>query len=238
MKRGVFMLILKINEEREGIKKTKGVFRKKIIYEKAKDIKRYSININGKNVIVLELPGNEIGSKDVLSLLKVYNGRVLVPQNYYHNEILKTYLFDPNEYFKRAILSSLKNQIRTVCKDWKNVCIKTNEFSPSKELFEIVKISKSLTLLTTKSRLTEEFVNECYYELGAIVFIKESSPLYADVFLDLEQIDSKGQLTVSAKGREHILYTDASYFEDKDEYKKLSIFNIDHNQICAAFSLL
>ncbi len=229
------MLILKINEEREKNRRTKGIFRKKIIYEKT-DIKRYSININGKNVIVVELPADEIGSEDVLSLLKVYNGRVLVPPNYYLNEILKEYLFDPSEYYKRAILSSFKNQIRTVCKDWKNVCIKTNEFSPSNELFEIVKISKTMTLLTPESRLTEEFVNECYYKLGAIVFIKESCPLQADAFLDLELIDTKGRLMVSAKGREHILYPDATYFVENEEYKKLSMFNIEYSQICAAFS--
>ena len=91
-------------------------------------------------------------------------------------------------------------------------------------------------MLTHKSRLTEEFVNECYYELGAIVFIKQSCPSETDVFLDLEQIDTKGRLMVNAKGVEHILYPDATYFDDKEEYQKLAVFNINHKYKCAAFS--
>ncbi|MBQ7115502.1 MAG: hypothetical protein IJN94_03695 [Clostridia bacterium] len=229
------MLILKINDEREKIKRTKGIFRKKIIYEKT-DIERYSINVNGKSVIVLELPDNEIENEDVLSLLKIYKGRVLVSEEYCSNDTLKEYLFDSSKYYQRAILSSLINQLKTVSSDWKNICIKTQEFSPFKELFEIVRISKTLTLITKNSVLSDKFLNECYYELGAIVFIKEFCPLQADVFLDLEEIDAAGRLMVSVKGRACILYPDASYFDEKDEYQKLSVFNIDHNQLCAAFS--
>lgn len=230
------MLILKINEEREKIKRIKGIFRKKIIYEKLEDIKRYSINVNGKTVTVLELSASEIGNDDFLSLLKIYKGRVLVSEEYYRNDILKDYLFDPREYYKRAILSSFKNQIRTVRKDWNNVCIKTDEFSPFKELFEIVKISKTLTLVTQRSTLTDEFVNECYYEFGAIIFLKEACPLQTDVFLNLDLIDAKGKLMINVRGREFILYPDATYFDGNEEYQKLLMFNVDHNKICAAFS--
>ena len=236
MKRGAFMLILKINEEREKIKKTKGIFRKKIIYEKTDDIKRYSININGKSAIVLELPEEEIGNEDVLSLLKIYKGRVLVAEEYYHNDILKEYLFVPKEYYQRAILSSFKNQIMTVNREWKNVCIKTENFYPFKELFQIVKISKTLTLLTPKNTLTENFLKECYFELGAIVSVKDICPQKTDVYLDLDLIDEKGKLMVNVKGRDFILYPDATYFDDKEEYNKLFMFNIEPDKIKAAFS--
>ena len=228
--------ILKINEEREKIRRTKGIFRKKIIYEKTNDIKRYSINVNGKTVTVLELSAGEIGDDDFLSLLKIYKGRVLVSEEYYCNDILEGYLFDPREYYQRAILSSLKNQIRTVNRDWINVCIKTDEFSPFEELFQIVKISKTLTLITQRSALTDKFLKECYYEFGAIVSVKEVCPLQTDVFLDLDLIDEKGKLMINVRGREFILYPDATYFDGNEEYQKLLMFNIEHNKICAAFS--
>lgn len=230
------MLILKITEDREKIKKTKGIFRKKIIYENKQNIKRYSINVNEKNIIVLELPEYELVNEDVLSLLKIYKGRVLVAEEYCNNDVLKDYIFDPRECYQRAVLSSLKNQIKTVSSDWKNICIKTTEFVPFKELFEIVKISKSLTLLTERNMLTDNFLKKCYYELGAIVFIKESCPLKTDVYLDFSTIDSKGRVMINSRGRDFVLYPDASYFDDKEEYQKLSMFNINHNQICSAFS--
>ena len=230
------MLILKINEETEKIKRIKGVFRKKIIYEEATDIKRYSISINGKNAIALELPYKEIENEDVLSLLKIYKGRVLVAEEYYNNRMLKDYLFVPKAYCQRAILSSFKNQLITVGRDWKNVCVKTTDFVPFQELFQIVKKSKALTLITEKSVLTDKFLEECYYELGAIVSVKEACPAKTDVYLDLDMIDAKGRLMINSGGRDYILYPDAMYFDDNEEYHKLSSFNIDHNKIQAAFS--
>ncbi len=231
------MLVLKITDEREKIKKVKGVFRKKIIYEKNEEIKRYSLNVNGKTVVVLELPEVKLESEDVLTLLKVYEGRVLTSKENVNNPLLQEYLFDPKEYYQRAVLSSLINQMKTVNKEWKNVNIKVTDFLPFKELFEIVKISKSVVLITEKSVLTEKFINDCYYEFGAIVTIKgDCIPLKYDIFLNLEEIDNNGKLMIEVKGKDFLLYPDMTYFQENPEYQKLLPFNIEHNIICAAFS--
>lgn len=230
------MLVLKINGEREKIKKVKGLFRKKIFYETPEDIKRYSVEVKGKKVLVLELTEKDLDKEDVITLLKMYKGRVLVSEDNINYELLKEYLFDPKAYFQRAVLSSLKNQIRTVNKEWKNICIKIDDFSPFTELFELVKISKKVTFITQKNPTTNKFLNDCYYEFGAMVSVKGECSSENDVFLDLDKIDGNGKLMINVKGKSFLLYPDTTYFTGDEEYKKLVNFNIHHNLICAAFS--
>lgn len=235
MKRGVFMLILKLTDERD--KKTKGIFRKRIICENQEEIKRHSVNVNGKNVIVVELPKQKIESEDILTLLRIYKGRVLVSKDDSKIKALKESLFSPEEYYQRAVLSSLINQIKSFNNEWKNICIKTENFKPFKELFEIVKISKSVTLITKENTESDKFLSDCYYEYGSVIRVKgEDQFLKCDVFLNLDETDDRGKLIINVKGKDFLLYPDVSYFQDKTEYKELLPFNIEHNIICAAFS--
>lgn len=230
------MLILNIVNEGEKKRFTKITFKKKKTHKYTDEIKRYSININRKTVIVLDLPENKKISEDVLKLLKIYKGRVLVDKANENNELLKEYLYNPKEYYQRAVLSSLINQIKTVNKEWENICIKTECFTPFSEYFELVKISK-MNLITSVNLQTKKFIEQCYYEYGAIISVKkENNTDTYDVFSDLDNIDEKGKLMINVKGKNYLLYPDVSYFQDFEEYKKLRDFNIEHNLICAAFS--
>ncbi len=231
------MLILKICDEEEKTKKVKGIFRKKIIYESQEIIKRYSVDINGKDVVVLELSEHKLNSEDALMLLKIYKGRVLVSEEKKDLSVLQQYLFSPKEYYKRAILSSLINQIKCMNNEWKNICIKTELFSYFKELLEVVRISKKVILLTKANSETDRFLNDCYYEYGSVVTVKEENDcIKYDVFLDLDEIDDKGRLMITVKDKNFLMYPDISYFESNVEYQKLLPFSINHNEICAAFS--
>lgn len=237
MKRGVFMLVLDFVDEREDIKRLKKRFYRKKEFKRADDLKRYSVNVNGKTVIVLELTEKDLQSVDVLTLLKIYRGRVLVTSKYVNNECLREYIFSSKEYYQRALLSSLINQIKTVNKDWMNICIKIEDFLPFKELYKLVKITKKVTIITADSVLTDKFIKECYYEYGSIVSLKnEKTSQTSDVFLNLDEIDNNGRLMINVRGREYLLYSDTSYFESCLEYQKLSKYNIEHNIICSAFS--
>ena len=228
------MLILKFNDERENLKKTKKRFHKKV---KINEYKRYSININGKTITVLELTAKDLQCEDVLTLLKIYKGRVLVSSAYAYDKILKEYLFNLKEYYQRSLLSSLINQIKTVNTDWKNICIKIEKFSPYKEFYELVRISKTVTIITSNNASTEKFKNDCYYEYGAIVSVKNDEiSINKDVFLDLEAIDNNRKIMVDVKGKGFVLYSDVRYFEKFPDYEKLLPFDIEHNIICAAFS--
>ncbi len=237
MKRGVFMLLLDFVDERELLKKQKRkIFRKKES-EKNSVIKRDSINVNGKNVTILELSERDLEKEDVLTLLKIYKGKVLVSEKFKKKDLLKEYLYSPEKYYQRALLSSLINQVKTVNREWKFVVVKISGFSPFKEFYELVRISKSVIIITETNSSIEKFLNDCYYEYGAIVSIKkENISIKNDVYLDLDIFDSNGKLMINAKGKEFLLYPDIRYFENCSEYQKLAPYNIEYNIICSAFS--
>ncbi len=229
------MLILNISEEREKVKR-RCLFCKKTIHKTPEPINRYSITVNGKTVLVLELTEKLLESEDVIKLLKVYKGRVLISEKDKSRDFIKAYLFNPKEYYQRAILSSLINQMKTVSKDWKNICIILDDFSPFKEFYEIVKISKRVNLVTKQNPNVIKFINNCYYEFGAVVTVKGECVSQNDVCIDLDKVDDGGKLMLNVKGRDFILYPDSTYFEKSEEYQKLIPFEIAHNIICAAFS--
>ncbi len=237
MKRGVFMLIMKFIDDNGNKEKIKKRF-----YKKRKNIKnnvmnRYSINVNGKTVIVLELSEKDLQSEDVLTFLKIYKGRVLVPKKYANQEIIKEYLYNPKYYYQRTLLSSFINQIKAVNKEWRNICIKTEVFTPFKELFEIVKITKSVIIITQTNAIVQKFLDDCYYEFGAVVYVRNDEYIFEkDVYLDLDAINTEGKLFINVKGRDLLMYPDTSFFENCSEYQKLLPYNIEHNIICAAFS--
>ncbi len=231
------MLVLKFIDEREDVEKNKKHFFNKGRKIQNNKINRYSININGKNVLVLELREKDLLREDVLTLLKVYKDRVLVSEKYKNFEMLKEYIYSPKEYYQRALISSLVNQMKTVNKDWKNICIKTERFLPFKELYELVRISKKVTIIAENNSYTEKFSKDCYYEYGAIISVKkDDSKLRNDAYLDLDKVDDSGKLMINVNTKDFILYPDARYFEICPEYEKLLSFDIEHNIICAVFS--
>ncbi len=228
------MLVLKFNDEKDNIKKEKRRFSLKTRNE---EFIRYSINVNGKNAVVLELRKKDLQCEEVLRLLKIYKGRVLVSSKYMNEEILNDYIYNPQEYYLRASLSSLVNQIKSVNKDWKNICVKIKSFFPFKEFYELVRISKAVTILTEANAYTHKFSKECYYDFGAIVSVKKEIPTNKfDIILDLDSIDNNGKLMINVNGKEFLLYPDMRFFENNTEYQKLLQYNIEHNIICAAFS--
>ena len=229
------MLILDFYNEIETLKKKK--LRRKIKKTDKRSLNRYSFKVNGKNVVVLELTKNDLESEDVQTLLKIYKGRVLVSENYREEEALQEFLYNPEEYYQRAILSSFFNQVRAVNKEWNDICIKVGNFSPFKELYEIVRISKRVTILTERNGCTEKFSRDCYYRYGAIVsVIKEMPERKTDVYLNLDEIEITGKLMIKVKDKDFILYPDTRYFDNSSEYQKLLPYNIEHKIICSVFS--
>ena len=229
------MLVLYFVDGNVNCEKKKSFGRKRNCTIKS-ELKRYSINVNGKNVIILELTEKDLENDDVLTILKVYKGRIFVSPRYEENALLKEYLYNPEEYYQRALLSSFINQIKTDNKGWKNILIKICCFKPFKEFYEIVRLSKTVTILTEASTYTEDFIRSCYYGYGAIVNVSNEKNLISDVYFDLDKIDKSGKLMINVKGKDFLLYPDISFFENSDEYHKLSLYNIDYNTMCAAFS--
>lgn len=230
------MLILNLIDESDCLEKKKKIFSRKKVSDKDNPV-RYSLTVNGKNVVVLELTSKALQSADVQMLLKIYKGRVLVSGKNVGSEILKDYIFNPCNYYKQAILSSLVNQIKTVNNNWRNVCIKTVEFTLFKEFYEVARFSKKLTLITQPGVLTDSFFQNCYYDFGAVINVKnDDTNVDCDVYLNLDEVDVTGRVLVSSTGKNFLLYPDITYFKYKQEFEKLAPYGIEHNVVCAAFS--
>ena len=231
------MLILRITDEVYGRGRNRILFRRRGDKGEFCDFKRSSVKVNGKNAVVLEITERSIDCDEFRTLLKIYQGRVLLCDGDKRVGIPESVLFNPKKYFMRALLSTLANRINTVNKEWKRIIIKTDDFEPYKEFYPVVKISKSLCLQTKNTPLTKKFAHTCYNEYGAVVQISEDADknLY-DVFLDFEEIDKDGKLIIAVKGKPTLLYPDVTYFENNSEYEKIANLGIDYNTVCAAFS--
>lgn len=230
------MLVLKIDTEREAIKKRKGVFNKKTNNVVSSGVVRSTVNINGVNAVVMELPLSATKTEEFATLLNMYSGRLLCSSNNC-TVISADYLFSAKSYYQRALLSSLVNQAKIISADCNSVCVKIKDFFICNELYRLVKIFKNVTIITAVNALTNEFADKCYYEYGAKVKIKGNhTPLTGSVLINLDNADEKGRLIINACGKECLLYPDSTYFENNAEYNKLHGFDIEHNLICAAFS--
>lgn len=230
------MLILKVTERTIDNTKSRHFFRKRKNNVNSEDFKRSSLKVMGTNVVVLETYSDKLECEDMERLIKAYEGRILLPENS-NITLPEEVLFNPKRYYMRAVLSSLINQIRTVHGDWRRICIKIDEFEPFKELYKVVEISKSLCLLTKRNSGVNKFVDACYNEYGAVVSVKENiEPSFWNVFLDLEKTDKRGRLIVEENGVPLVLYPDAAYFENKEEYRAVLNYGVEHKTVCAAFS--
>lgn len=228
------MLILRFVEKRAKEKRKRFFYRKRLNND---TLNRYSIIVKGKSVSVLELNEEMLKNESVQMLLKMYKGRALASGKYKNYDELKDYLFSPKLYYQRALLSSLVNQISRVNKDWENICIKTSEFFPFKELYELVRITKRVTIIGESNCYTDKFLKDCYYQYGAIVSVRNDCLEKANcVFIDLDGVDNSRRLIINAYSKAFTLYSDVRYFEESEEYQKVLPFDLDYCEICAAFS--
>lgn len=229
------MLILRFVEKRAKEKRKRFFYRKRL--NNNDTLNRYSIIVKGKSVSVLELNEAVLNNENVQMLLKMYKGRILVSESYKNYDELKDYLFNPKLYYQRALLSSLLNQIRRVNKEWENICVKTSEFFPFKELYKLVKITKKVTIIGESNCYTDKFLKDCYYQYGAIVYVRNDNLDWENcVFVDLDSVDNCRKLTINAYSKSFTLFSDIRYFEESEEYQKLAPFDLYYDEICAAFS--
>lgn len=230
------MLIIKIIPEREGREKLKGKRKKQ--KQKNELIKRFSVNINTTCATVLELPCSELKNPDIEKLFKIYKGRILLSENAPKNTVPEEYLFNPKPYFNRALLSALSKQMIFLSKDNRSFCLKYPDFSPTVTMSEIVRYARSFTLITPKSTLAQQFKEECYETLGAIITVKEEEPNIDkfDVFADFTKTDENAKLIMTVKGKDAVLYPDPEFFRCKNKIDMAFSYGINEKIACAAFA--
>lgn len=226
------MLIIKLLSENNK-KTTKKRKRKK----NEPVINRYSININTSNLTVIELPPSELNNPDVKKLINIHKGEILLSEISLKNAIPEEYLFNPKPYFNKALLSSLSKQMIFLKEKYQSVCIVYPDFEPHTSMLEIVRYARSFTLITKQNLLTENFKEDCFYNYGAIISVKETEPEINryDIYADFNKTEDNAKLMLYLKGLPTLLNADPDYFQYKSELDVITSYGIDNKTAYAAF---
>ena len=199
-------------------------------------IERKNFKYNKKIHTIVSVPENMLECEDFFKLIKMYKGQILASDDERINTIIEPYRFNPSQYFKEAVFSSLHNLIISE-KNIKTVCIKDTDFKPSKALYEIVKVSKNTIIESEPSIETQRFCDECYYNFGAFVRITRFHLNRENgLFLNTADIDSEGKGVVLVDGKQAIIYPDPKYFNCDNQLKELLRYKIPIKTLCAGFN--
>lgn len=226
------MLILEI--QKPNVIEKKRFFRRKTQIEQG--IERRNFKYNKKIHTIVSVPENMLESDDFLKLMKMYNGQILACNDERINALVEPYRFNPSQYFKEAVYSSLYNIIKSE-NNIKTVCIKDDDFRSSGALSDIVKISKNTIIETEPTIETQRFCDECYYNFGAFVRITRfHTNREKGVFLNTADIDSEGKSMILIDGKEAVIYPDPKYFNCDNQLKELLKYKIPIKTLCAGFN--
>ncbi len=209
--------------------------KRKILKRSRKPIQnfiRYTDYINNKPFYIIEVSKNFLCSENMQKLLSAYKGCILINEKL-PKEPFWEYLFDANEYFLRALLSSLSNRVK-YDKTIKSICIKNDTILICDEVFEIIKKVRNVHFIVSKDLQTDSFQEECLKRYGTFIKIGECSCFNEfDIYIDLSQMTADGKCEIFLNGKRGLLYPDSSFFEANDTVKKLLAYGVDKKIACA-----
>ncbi len=228
------MLIIKIKHE-EQIKEKKSIIKRRKITEKT-FIERENLKISNDIHTLVHLPLSCCEKEEFKRLIKIYKGRIIIPDNVVLNDNLKDYLFDIKPYCKRAILSAFIKYMGNDFNVYKTVCIADSGFQTTREYADVAKSVRNLVILTENNISTQKFSDYCYLNLGTVVNVKDNiNSLQWDIYLNLDDIFDDGRVIVKFKDKDAILHPDPDYFICNKEITEIISYGIPVKTACAAF---
>ncbi len=228
------MLIIKIKRE-EQIKDKKSILKRRKFSGK-NFIERVNLKIGNDIHTLIHLPVSCCENEEFKRLIKIYKGRIIIPDNTDLNENLKDYLFDIKPYCKRAILSAFIKYMGNDFNVYKSVCIADSGFQITQEYADLAKFARNLVILTENNINTQSFSDYCYLNLGTVVDIKDNvNSLEWDIYLNLDDIFDDGRAIVKFKDKDAILHPDPDYFICNKEISEIISYGIPVKTACAAF---
>lgn len=228
------MLIIKIKRE-EQIKEKKRILKRKKLGEN-NFIERVNFKVGNDVHTLVNLPVSCWENEEILRLLKIYKGRIIVPDNIALEEKIKDYLFDIKPYCKRAILSAFIKYMGNDFNIYKTVCIADSSFQITQEYADVAKFARNLVILTENNIKTQSFTDYCYLNLGTVVSIKDKIKSSGwDIYLNLDDTFDDGRATVKFRDKEAILHPDPDYFICNKEISEIISYGVPVKTACAAF---
>lgn len=225
------MLIINIvSNENE---KYKGRFFKKQIRPDA--FKRSCMRICGKICTLMEFNENMLGTLNLDRLFITFKGQILGAEWVLEKLVPCEYRFDNRPYFKRALLSSLINNLGKSANNY-SVCVIDDDFCCSDEYYNLANAVKSFTLISRENNETDKFTNHCFVEYGNYIKISDKY-VSGDIILDFNMLDDS-KIIITKEGKEQLLYPDPRYFSVKDDLLPLINMGIDAKILCGAFCIV
>ncbi len=227
------MLIINIiSKENE---KFKGRFFKKQIRPDA--FKRSSVTICGNTCTLLEFNENSLKMLNLERLLTTFKGRILGSDDVMGKLVPCEYRFDCKPYFKRALLSSLINNLGKSANNF-TVCVIDDDFCCTDEYYNLANAVKSFSLISGESNETEKFLNRCFVEYGNYIKIKNEYVGDDDIVIDFNDLNEDCKIVITKEGKKQLLYPDPRYFAVKNDLLPLINMGIAPDLLCAAFSVV
>jgi hypothetical protein len=153
------MLILNLKEE----KKKKSFF--------GQIQKSYTLDVSSfvcEKVVfnVVKLSIEDLGNREVVSLLNRYKGLVLDTKNAEVNKKISNYLFDGQLYYKRAVVSSLASKLRFY--ESPVLCVLDDNFRFSSEWIDVAQKCKNIiTRVIRRKNYFSKFTGSNIVEIQA-----------------------------------------------------------------------
>ena len=213
----------------------KGRFFKKQI--RIDPFKRSSLSICDKPCTVIEFEESMLPTLDIERLKNTFKGRIIVTRNVQEKIIPYECRFDYKPYFKRALLSSLLNNLGKNISSI-SVCVNDDSFQFSDEYCKLANAVKTFTLVSENSCETDKFCNYCFVEYGNYITVEKKIYTNCDVIIDFHKLDNDGRIIITKEGNEQLLYPDPKYFLVKEEFLGLINMGIDPKILCAAFEVV
>lgn len=188
--------------------------------------------INGKPFYIIECDKSFLKSEEMNKLLCAYKGKVFSQTNEIAKEIGE-YLFNPRDYYIRALLSSML-RISEFQESFESLCIKCSNLCESEELYEIIKKIKYVSIVSEDTFEIKKIKKNSFILFGTFInVIPKIPPLDFDAFIDLNKITDDCRCEFLFKGKSLTLYTDNSYFEVNEQVNILLSHGIDKKTACA-----
>ncbi len=227
------MLVIKILSTKK--ENYKGRFFQKQIRPDA--FKRSCHNICGKTCTIMEFNESMLSTLNLERLLNTFKGQIIGPEDAVEKIVPEEFRYDYKPYFKRAILSSLLNNLGDCARNL-SVCIRDKNFVFSNEYCNLANSVKSFTLITNENDDTGKFCNYCFVEWGNFINLTDDKKTNEDVFVNFDDIDINGKILIIKEGKEQLLYPDPRYFSVKEELIPLLNMGVHPKVACAAFNVI
>lgn len=230
------MLIIKMKQNEHTERKTSRFKRRK----KHTDIsvERKNLKIGNDIHTVLNLPPECCRTEEFQRLIKLYKGKILVPDNFTFKSDIEECLFDTTPYCKRALLSAFVKSCAGSLNFCETVCIADSDFRITQEYADIAKVVRRLVILTENSLNTQKFSDYCFLNLGTAVSVRESVGSNKwDVFLDLNRITDDGCADVEYINKKVKLFPDPDYYFCGKDAAEIVSYGIPIKTACAALDV-